>query len=74
MRGIEPVKKLIQKIIFTCMDPKIGLAYSVKTPADKKMDGYLNLTACNEKLDVTVIFNNGTKQSFNINMCEKLGW
>lgn len=72
--GIKPIADQIEKVVYDRNDPSFKQRYEASYDRANHFQGGYNGWGCLSNLGVTIYYYDGTTDSFEIDMCEALGW
>ncbi|HEY1037825.1 MAG TPA: pYEATS domain-containing protein, partial [Bacteroidia bacterium] len=74
LRGIEHILDDIEKVVYDRNDPSFKQRYVTTYDRENNFEGGYNGWGCLYSLGVTIYYTDQTSDTFEINMCEELGW
>ncbi len=74
LRGTEQVKDRILKVVYDYNHPSFSNRFITVTSKNDGFKTSYNGWGCLQGMKATIYFDNNTTQTYNINMCQLLGW
>ncbi|MGV3632655.1 MAG: pYEATS domain-containing protein [Bacteroidota bacterium] len=74
LRGIENVKEYIEKVVYDRNDESFAQRYQEVYDRESDFEGGYSGWGCLPSLGVTIYYTDQTTETFEIDMCEALGW